>query len=83
MGAADASFYEAAHLRHWTFVQFARMDRKRANLVSVPPLMLAVFAGLAVVAGLTALLVGIVIRRVGEYAISRPCGEILFTIVDR
>jgi AAA family ATP:ADP antiporter len=55
----------------------------RVLLVSVPLLMVGVFAGLALYPTLTALLTGIVVRRIGEYAITRPCREVLFTVVDR
>lgn len=52
-------------------------------LTLVPVLMMAGYAALALYPVLAVLLVVMVVRRVGEYAIVRPCREMLFTSVDR
>jgi AAA family ATP:ADP antiporter len=54
-----------------------------AMLVSVPLAMLAGFSLLATTPTLAVLTVVMVARRAGEYAITRPCREMLFTSVDR
>lgn len=52
-------------------------------LVSVPLAMVAGFSLLALTPTLTVLTAVMVARRAGEYAITRPCREMLFTTVDR
>ncbi len=52
-------------------------------LPSVPLMMTAGFALLAVEPALAMLVSVLVARRVGEYAVTRPCREMLFTTVDR
>ena len=52
-------------------------------LVAVPVLMVAGFVLLGVRPVLPVLLGVMIVRRVGEYAVSRPCREMLFTTVDR
>jgi AAA family ATP:ADP antiporter len=48
-----------------------------------PILMVFGYSALALFPVLSVLLVVMVIRRVGEYALVRPCREMLFTSVDR
>jgi AAA family ATP:ADP antiporter len=52
-------------------------------LLSVPVLMVTGFATLALLPALPVLIAVMVVRRVGQYAITRPCREMLFTVVDR
>jgi AAA family ATP:ADP antiporter len=65
---------------------FARLFKwvgLRVMLVSVPILMTAGYALFALVP-VFAVLVGVLaVRRVGEYAITRPCRDSLFTVVTR
>ena len=52
-------------------------------LPSIPLMMTAGFILLAVQPALATLVAVLVARRVGEYAVTRPCREMLFTTVDR
>ncbi len=54
-----------------------------AALVTLPLINLVGFLTLAVAPGLMVLMVFDVARRIGEYAISKPGREVLFTVVDR
>jgi AAA family ATP:ADP antiporter len=54
-----------------------------AVLTFVPLLMVVGYAGLAMFPVLPILLGAMIVRRIGEYAIVRPCREMLFTSVDR
>jgi AAA family ATP:ADP antiporter len=51
--------------------------------MTAPILMVFGYSALALFPVLSVLLVVMVIRRVGEYALVRPCREMLFTSVDR
>ncbi len=55
----------------------------RALIVSVPVLMTAGYAALALVPGFAVLVGVMMIRRVGEYAITRPSRDALYTVVTR
>jgi AAA family ATP:ADP antiporter len=52
-------------------------------LPSIPLMMVAGFVLLAVQPALVTLVAVLVARRAGEYAVTRPCREMLFTTVDR
>jgi len=52
-------------------------------LVSVPLIMTAGYALFALVPSFMVLVVVFAVRRVGEYAISRPCRDSLYTVVSR
>ena len=52
-------------------------------LPSIPLMMVAGFVLLAVQPALITLVAVLVARRAGEYAVTRPCREMLFTTVDR
>jgi ATP:ADP antiporter, AAA family len=52
-------------------------------LALVPALMVLGYAGLALYPVLPIVLGAMIVRRIGEYAIVRPCREMLFTSVDR
>jgi AAA family ATP:ADP antiporter len=54
-----------------------------AVITLVPALMVAGYAGLALFPVLPIVLGAMIVRRIGEYAIVRPCREMLFTSVDR
>lgn len=54
-----------------------------AVLTLVPLLMVVGYAGLALYPVLPILLGAMIVRRIGEYAVVRPCREMLFTSVDR
>lgn len=54
-----------------------------ATLAIVPFVLMAGFAGLAVAPVLGVLLVVQVLRRAGNYALTRPAREMLFTVLDR
>ena len=64
-----------SHLTKW--IKFTAM------LALVPAMMVLGYAGLALYPVLPVLLGAIVVRRIGEYAIVRPCREMLFTSMDR
>jgi AAA family ATP:ADP antiporter len=55
----------------------------KAMLVSVPLIMIAGYALFALVPSFTVLVVVYVVRRVGDYALTRPCRDALFTVVSR
>jgi AAA family ATP:ADP antiporter len=55
----------------------------KAMLVSVPLIMIAGYAVFALVPSFTVLVVVYVVRRVGDYALTRPCRDALFTVVSR
>jgi ATP:ADP antiporter, AAA family len=55
----------------------------RAMLVSVPLMMTAGYALYALVPGFMLLVVVYAVRRVGDYALTRPCRDALFTVVSR
>jgi AAA family ATP:ADP antiporter len=53
------------------------------TITLVPVLLIAAYMALALYPVLAVLLGAMIIRRVGEYSIVRPCREMLFTSVDR
>jgi AAA family ATP:ADP antiporter len=55
----------------------------RAMLVSVPLIMIAGYALFALVPSFMVLVVVYAVRRVGDYALTRPCRDSLFTVVSR
>jgi ATP:ADP antiporter, AAA family len=55
----------------------------RAMLVSVPLMMTAGYALYALLPGFMLLVVVYAVRRVGDYALTRPCRDALFTVVSR
>ena len=55
----------------------------KAMLVSVPLMMTAGYALFALAPGFMLLVVVYAVRRVGDYAITRPCRDSLFTVVSR
>jgi len=55
----------------------------RAMLVSVPVIMTAGYALVALAPGFIVLVVVYAVRRVGDYALTRPCRDALFTVVSR
>jgi ATP:ADP antiporter, AAA family len=55
----------------------------RAVLVSVPVIMTAGYALFAAVPSFMVLVVVYAVRRVGDYALTRPCRDALFTVVTR
>ncbi len=54
-----------------------------AALVAVPLMMLAGFALLGLHASLTTIVATMLVRRVGEFALTRPCRDLLMTVVTR
>jgi len=68
------------------FLLFGRLYRwfgMRALLASVPLLMTAGYALYAVAPAFMVLVVVYAVRRVADYAITRPCRDSLFTVVSR
>jgi AAA family ATP:ADP antiporter len=55
----------------------------KAILVSVPILMTAGYAAFALAPTFLVLVVVYAVRRVGDYALTRPCRDALFTVVSR
>ena len=55
----------------------------KAILVSVPILMTAGYAVFALAPTFLVLVVVYAVRRVGDYALTRPCRDALFTVVSR
>jgi ATP:ADP antiporter, AAA family len=55
----------------------------KALLVSVPLIMTAGYALFALLPGFMMLVVVYAVRRVGDYALTRPCRDALFTVVSR
>jgi AAA family ATP:ADP antiporter len=55
----------------------------KAMLVSVPLIMTAGYALFALVPSFMVLVVVYAVRRVGDYALTRPCRDSLFTVVSR
>ena len=55
----------------------------RSILASVPLMMTAGYALFALVPGFMVLVVVYAVRRVGDYALTRPCRDALFTVVSR
>jgi AAA family ATP:ADP antiporter len=55
----------------------------KAMLVSVPLIMTAGYALFALVPSFLVLVVVYAVRRVGDYAVTRPCRDSLFTVVSR
>jgi ATP:ADP antiporter, AAA family len=55
----------------------------RTVLASVPVIMIGGYALFALVPGFMVLVVVYAIRRVGDYALTRPCRDALFTVVSR
>jgi ATP:ADP antiporter, AAA family len=55
----------------------------RAMLVSVPVIMTAGYALVALAPRFMVLVVVYAVRRVGDYALTRPCRDALFTVVSR
>lgn len=54
-----------------------------AALVAVPLMMLAGFALLGLHASLATIVATMLVRRVGEFALTRPCRDLLMTVVTR
>lgn len=52
-------------------------------IIAAPVLMVACYSGLALNPVLPVVIAAMIVRRVGEYALVRPCREMLFTSVDR
>jgi ATP:ADP antiporter, AAA family len=63
--------------------RFTKWMRLSTVIMTAPVLMVFGYSALALFPVLGVLLVVMVIRRVGEYALVRPCREMLFTSVDR
>jgi ATP:ADP antiporter, AAA family len=63
--------------------RFTKWMRLPTVIMLAPILMVFGYSALALFPVLSVLLVVMVIRRVGEYALVRPCREMLFTTVDR
>lgn len=63
--------------------RFTKWLRFSTVIMMAPILMVFGYSALALFPVLSVLLVVMVIRRVGEYALVRPCREMLFTSVDR
>jgi AAA family ATP:ADP antiporter len=63
--------------------RFTKWMRLSTVITIAPVLMVFGYSALALFPVLSVLLVVMVIRRVGEYALVRPCREMLFTSVDR
>jgi AAA family ATP:ADP antiporter len=63
--------------------RFTKWMRLSTVIMMAPVLMVFGYSALALFPVLSVLLVVMVIRRVGEYALVRPCREMLFTSVDR
>jgi AAA family ATP:ADP antiporter len=55
----------------------------RAMIVSVPLLMTMGYAALAIFPGFAVLVGVMMIRRIGEYSITRPSRDMLYTVVTR
>jgi AAA family ATP:ADP antiporter len=55
----------------------------KAMLVSVPLIMTAGYTAFALVPSFIVLVVVYAVRRVGDYALTRPCRDSLFTVVSR
>lgn len=72
-GALTMQFLLFPHLLRW--LGFRNM------LLAVPVIMLVVFAGLAMAQSLAIIAAAQIIRRIGEFGITRPCREMLFTAV--
>lgn len=73
-GALTLQFLLFPHLLRW--FGFRNM------LIAIPLLMALVFAGLAMAPSLVVITAAMMIRRIGEYGITRPCREILFIVVS-
>jgi AAA family ATP:ADP antiporter len=65
------------------FGRLYRMFGFRALIVSVPVLMTLGFATLALFPAFSLLVSVLVVRRIGEYAITRPSRDALYTVVTR
>jgi AAA family ATP:ADP antiporter len=63
--------------------RFTKWMRLSTVITIAPVLMVFGYSALALFPVLSVLLIVMVIRRVGEYALVRPCREMLFTSVDR
>jgi ATP:ADP antiporter, AAA family len=63
--------------------RFTKWLRLSTVIMMAPILMVFGYSALALFPVLPVLLVVMVVRRVGEYALVRPCREMLFTSVDR
>jgi ATP:ADP antiporter, AAA family len=63
--------------------RFTKWLRLSTVIMMAPILMVFGYSALALFPVLSVLLVVMVVRRVGEYALVRPCREMLFTSVDR
>jgi ATP:ADP antiporter, AAA family len=63
--------------------RFTKWLRLSTVIMTAPILMVFGYSALALFPVLPVLLVVMVVRRVGEYALVRPCREMLFTSVDR
>jgi ATP:ADP antiporter, AAA family len=73
----------ALFLQLFVFARLFKWVGFTAMLVSVPILMTFGYALFAMVPAFMVLVVVLAVRRVGEYAISRPCRDSLFTVVSR
>lgn len=83
---ATVDFWVQAVALTTQMLLFARLFKWvgfRWMLVSVPILMTAGYAIFALVPTFAVLVVVLAVRRIGEYAITRPCRDSLFTVVTR
>ncbi|HXY75475.1 MAG TPA: MFS transporter [Steroidobacteraceae bacterium] len=55
----------------------------RAMLMSVPIVMVVAYSIYALAPGFMVAVVALIVRRVGDYSITRPCRDSLFTVVSR
>ena len=83
---AGIDFYVQAASLTIQFLLFGRLFKwlgMRALLASVPLLMTAGYALFALTPVFTVLVLVYAVRRVADYAITRPCRDSLFTVVSR
>jgi AAA family ATP:ADP antiporter len=83
---SDVDFWVRASSLLTQLFLFSRLCKwigLRALLVSVPLIMTAGYAIFALLPSFAVLVVVFAVRRVGEYAISRPCRDSLYTVCTR
>ena len=83
---SDVDFWVNAFSMFTQLLLFGRLFKwvgHRALLVSVPVLMTAGYAIFALLPSFAVLVVVLAVRRVGEYAITRPCRDSLYTVCTR
>ncbi len=83
---AGIDFYVQAASLTIQFLLFARLFRwfgMRVLLATVPVLMMLGYATFALAPSFMVLVVVYAVRRVADYAITRPCRDSLFTVVSR